>query len=501
MAIGLGLWLGLGTARGAIQFDVFLGYGSQPTGADGVVHEVGWFAVGCEVLNDGPGFNATVEVSSAQFGGGQTRRLNVELPTNTRKRFGLPAFLGLNAYATWDARLLDERGRVRAELRNLRPRMVSWEGLLVAAVPRSFGGSPKFPPLKGNNAQSAIQPLVARMAVEQVPDDPIALEGLNALYLNSEKAVELKAGQADALSAWVWGGGHLVLAVEQPADLAAAPWLRRLAPVDFSRVVSAKPGPALHRWLVLPADQGFHIDLEEAAPEGMPQQVAPPQYRGPGSTKPGSGPADGGLYHNLEPDKSIEPVEFPVAVGRIRDGQVELALGDTPLIIRVQRGRGMVTILAFSPEREPFRSWKHRDWFWVRLLAPPAMWFGAQQFMTWGGTSVDGVFGGMIDSTQVRKLPVPALLLLLVVYLVVIGPLDHYVLKRLNRTGIPLVSSVASRRFVRNAKPTPTVLPAGPMMKTASCAASVAGFQTRLAGQMGSGAVRQFERMSIWAVR
>ena len=41
-----------------------------------------------------------------------------------------------------------------------------------------------------------------------------------------------------------------------------------------------------------------------------------------------------------------------------------------------------------------------------------------------GGWSIDGVFGAMIDSKQVRKLPVEWLLLLLIVYLVVIGPLD-----------------------------------------------------------------------------
>jgi hypothetical protein len=46
---------------------------------------------------------------------------------------------------------------------------------------------------------------------------------------------------------------------------------------------------------------------------------------------------------------------------------------------------------------------------------------------------VDGVIGAMIDSEQARKLPVGWLLLLLVAYLLVIGPLDQYWLKKLNR--------------------------------------------------------------------
>src|SRR2546427_8444967 len=52
---------------------------------------------------------------------------------------------------------------------------------------------------------------------------------------------------------------------------------------------------------------------------------------------------------------------------------------------------------------------------------------------TYGGMSVDGVFGAMIDSRQVRKLPVQWLLLLLVVYLLVIGPVDQFCLKRANK--------------------------------------------------------------------
>ncbi|HWI58076.1 MAG TPA: hypothetical protein VNZ22_12680, partial [Bacillota bacterium] len=49
------------------------------------------------------------------------------------------------------------------------------------------------------------------------------------------------------------------------------------------------------------------------------------------------------------------------------------------------------------------------------------------------GWSSDGIFGAMLDSRQIHKLPVGWLLLLLVVYLVVIGPLDQYWLKRIGR--------------------------------------------------------------------
>jgi len=54
-------------------------------------------------------------------------------------------------------------------------------------------------------------------------------------------------------------------------------------------------------------------------------------------------------------------------------------------------------------------------------------------YYRYAGYSIDGVFGAMIDSKQVRKLPVGWLLLLLVGYLVVIGPLDRYWLRKLGK--------------------------------------------------------------------
>lgn len=432
-------WACLPAAHAALQFDVFLGYGGQPTGADGIVRETGWFSVGCEVHNDGPTFNAVFEVSNAR-GGGQARRLALELPTNTRKRFVIPVFSGAGQYATWEARLLDDRGRVRAEYLNLRPRTAAWETLLVGAVPRSFAGLPSLPNLRGDNARSTLQPLVARIPVEQLPVDPIAYEGLDALYLNSEKALELKEPQAEALLSWIRGGGHLILAIEQPSDVNSLDWLRPLLPGTVNNMVNVRASGELHAWL-RQANARYAEDLD--APRavgvrrqnlpGMIAQYPPVRYRFPRLFTEEI-PDSENPYLSLAPDPAIEQVEFPVSVGTIRRGQVQLSVGGLPLAVTAPDERGHVTVLLFSPERQPFLSWKHRPWFWARLLQVPPAWFRASPaFNTWGGNSADAVAGSMIDSRQIRKLPVPWLLLLLAVYLAVIGPFDRYLLRRLNR--------------------------------------------------------------------
>ena len=72
-------------ARAALQFDVLPGY-------EGSIHEAAWFPITCEIYNDGPSFNAIIEISGGQFGGDQLRQVPVELPTNTRKRIVIPMF-------------------------------------------------------------------------------------------------------------------------------------------------------------------------------------------------------------------------------------------------------------------------------------------------------------------------------------------------------------------------------------------------------------------------
>jgi len=102
-------------------------------------------------------------------------------------------------------------------------------------------------------------------------------------------------------------------------------------------------------------------------------------------------------------------------------------------MITANHGRGRVTALMFSPEREPFRSWKNLPTFWAKLAEVPGEWYLASDVNQMMRPSSDGIFGSMIETKQVHKLPIEWLLLLLIVYLVVIGPLDQYWLKRIGR--------------------------------------------------------------------
>ena len=414
LKVSLGLAL-LGTleARAAMQFDVFLGY-------DGVVREASWFPVVCEIKNDGPPFVGVVEVSAAQFGKGQTQRMPVELPTGTLKRLVIPAFSPTRYPSTWDVRLLDDRGKVLAEQLSLRPRrQIGWEIPLLGSLARTAAGAPTFRPIMRDQADA--QPATARIQPSIFPDNPLVLEGLEALYLSSEVAASLRSSQINALISWMNAGGHLIVAVEQISDVTASAWLRNVLPCEPKEFKTVAAHPQLQNWLRSPGSR-------TNAPSGVVN--VPGGTRGqplrPGVTA--SNP-----FADLADDTAFEMADLQVATGPVRDGRVIVAAGETPLIVSASRGQGRVTALLFSPEREPFKSWKHLPTFWSKLADVPGNLYVSTDHYPGYGQSADGIFGAMIDSRQVHKLPIGWLLLLLIVYLLIIGPLDQWWLKRIGK--------------------------------------------------------------------
>ena len=299
-----------------VRFDVFLGY-------DEILPERSWFPITCEIYNDGPAFNAVVEIT----GPGQTRRMALDLPTNTRKRIFIPAFA---AGRTWHARLLDERGRVRDDQQKEPSRIMPDNLPLVAALPRTASGLPVLPQSSAWRNYDSKYP-VARLQTALFPDNPLALEGIDTLYLSSEKAVELSVGQVNALMAWLQCGGHLVLGIEQLTDVNATPWLRELLPCTLSSIVTVNDHDSLESWIRFAASD----------------------------TLPG--------------DAQFDSAPMLVAAGSLRDGTPLIGDSAAPLAVDGYRGRGRITVLTFSPEREPFMSWKNRAWFWSKLAGvPPA---------------------------------------------------------------------------------------------------------------------------------
>jgi len=438
LAAALLLLAGPASQAAGPRFDVFLGYNN-------LVPDQGWFPITCEVQNDGPGFNAIIEVSAGQIGGGQIRRVKVDLPTGTLKRVVIPVF---TAARIWNIRLLDERGKVRAEQTGQSAKLTSHELPLVAGLCRTVQGLPSFPDLPmPAGYQNSSSYGAARLQAETFPDNPLAMESIDLLYLNSAKALDLKEPQVQALRAWLQNGGHLVVGVEQISDITGNRWLHDLMPCDLTETRTLDNHPQLDQWLRgpwtsarfqspgAPSDPAEAARLAAMAPgrrvQSLPRPAMP--MRGGLPPRPALEPAITSPA-SLPDDPQFETAPLPMLAGTLRDGAALIGEDPAPLAVTAERGRGRITVLTFSPEREPFVSWINRGWFWAKLAEIPlARLTSNENRVNMPRLGSDGIFGSMIDSKQVRKLPLPWLLALLVAYLAVIGPLDQYWLKKINR--------------------------------------------------------------------
>jgi len=403
------------------RFDVFLGYNN-------LVPDQGWFPITCEVQNDGPPFNAIIEVSADQLGRGQTRRMKLDLPTGTLKRVVIPVFTAANL---WNVVLLDERGRERARATTPPAKVISHELPLVAGLCRNPSGLPTFPEFTPSGPFRSSSYGAARLQVETLPDNPLAMESIDLLYLNSAEALKLKDTQVQALRAWLQNGGHLVVGAEQISDITGNAWLSELMPCVLTDARNLNGHAQLEQWL-----RGLWTSSRFQEPN-LPNNINRGGVRRGGIATPTTPVARGGgpgLPASLADDAEFEAAPLPMLTGTMRDGAILIGDAAAPLAVTAERGRGRITVLTFSPEREPFVSWKNRAWFWAKLAEIPlARLTPGDNSSNMPRQSSDGIFGSMIDSKQVRKLPLSWLLVLLAAYLAVIGPLDQYWLKKMNR--------------------------------------------------------------------
>ena len=393
------LQLGASAATSSLQFDVFLGY-------DGIVPEASWFPVVCEIKNDGPTFRAVVEVTPSTYNQGQTRKLLVELPTGTLKRVTVPVFAN-RGDSSWDVRLLDDRGKTRSEQLGVRARKQVNAGRLVfGAITRQAQSTPVLKP--GTAAGSDNQTPTARLLAQILPDNPLVLEGMDALYLSSEKAPELRVpNQVDAIYAWVNAGGHLIVGVEQITDINSTPWLKELFPVALKEMQPIKAHGELQDWLNtahFPTNSSSQVYRPRVTPQNRRNRPAMPAPMVTDDSSPSSAPVE------MHPDATFETAELQVAGGELKGGRVLVSAEGKPLIVTAVRGRGRVTALLFSPEREPVRSWQNLPIFWAWVVGMPASAYSNPDFNYGGGMSTDSIFGAMLDTRQVHKLPVEWLL-------------------------------------------------------------------------------------------
>ncbi len=231
----------------------------------------------------------------------------------------------------------------------------------------------------------------ANWGINDIPDFAGSLAALDMMMLINIDSDSLSSSQRTAIRQWVEGGGHLIVC-GGPTALISAAGLLELLPIVPQDSRSLSNLNALAR---------FIGDLRA----GLDQRAI-------------------------------------ISLGALHeDAQVLAAQGDIPLLARRTLGAGLVDYLAADPTLEPLASWGRLDDLWLTLLAtraPHPAWREGFTLPTWGAEAVANLPG--VDLLP----PLQTLCLFLVSYIVLIGPLNYFILSRLRRNGwgwftIPLV--------------------------------------------------------------
>lgn len=349
---------------------------SVSAGFGGVFREGMWLPLRVRVRNDGPPVTGRLIVRPETSGRVVSNAYSapIDLPTGSDKI----AFLyiqarGLNAQIQVEL-LADDNVLVTRQPVNLFG--INPQDRLYASITGPTGQHISF---SGANI-GGFSSYQALWDLADIPENGLALTAIDMMVFNDVDTGGLTAGQRRAITDWVINGGHLVVT----------------------------GGP---NWEAT-AD-GFG-DLLPFMPTGTRRisNLAP-------------------VAHFVGDAQALTG-ETIIAVGSIRDlATVPIHVDtDTPLLVRRRYGEGVVDYFAADPMLAPLREWGRLPEFWLMLLNTTGL------RPAWSDGFNDMVQAAIAISTLpgVDVLPPTQLLCgFLIAYIVLIGPVNYFILSRINR--------------------------------------------------------------------
>jgi hypothetical protein len=326
------------------------------------------------IANDGPPIEGELRIVQGSTATGDRLVYNspISLPTQSNKRVLMYVYPSRSG-STVKVELLDENGRSLLKTTSNPIRQLPKDSLLYGVVTSQPGNLDYLEDVTGGRSEAA----VAYLKLDDLPDLPPAWNGLDVLVFHDVDTGQLSAEQMAALTGWLHTGGQLVVAGGPGWQKTSAAFADML-PVSISGSETVEDLP------------------------GLQTAVGEP-FRDPGP--------------------------YLVTTSSLTNGEMLLHENGLPLLAQRPFSQGSVTFLALDPSLAPLLDWAGSETVWASVAdAVPAR-------PPWA----DGFQGGWAASSAVSSLPslaMPPVLQLaayLLVYILVIGPLNYAILKRKNR--------------------------------------------------------------------
>ena len=295
----------------------------------------------------------------------------ISLPTGSDKR--IPLVVNLPAFGDNLTVQLVSDGQVLAETETDPLRGVNRDELFYGVVSSDPGGLAFLETIPGGRRDAA----VAFLDLADLPEVSSAWNGMDVLVLDDVDTSRLTAGQLAALRAWLESGGQLVV-TGGPGGPRTAAGVADLLPVAVTGVTSVDELPALTEFAGLP--------LSSAGP-------------------------------------------YAVTTAELVKGETLIEQNGQPLLARADIGRGAVTFLALDPRGAPLAGWAGGEQLWSTIAT------AAPLLPPWAGGIRDGYAANQAVATipGMRLPSVLQLIFFLLLYTVIIGPINFLVLRRLKR--------------------------------------------------------------------
>lgn len=323
--------------------------------------------------NDGAAVDGEIHVLSSGAGdsGGLIFSAPLSLPTGADKRVPLTIYVPPFG-GSLIVRLISD-GVVLAETRTNRLNSVSRDDLFYGVISPDPGGLAFLETIPGSRADAA----VAYLSLADLPEVASAWDALDVLILDDADTSRLTAGQSAALQAWVESGGQLVVTGGLGGPMTAA-GVADLLPVNVRGVESRTELPALAEF---------------------------------------SGEAFGA------------PGPYVLSTSELTTGESLIAQDGLPLLAHRTLGRGGVYFLALDPKAAPLAGWPGGAALWDEIAS------AAPVLPPWAWGIQDGYAAAQAVS-YVQGLDLPSiwqLVLFLLLYTAIIGPINFLILRRINR--------------------------------------------------------------------
>ena len=346
-----------------------------------------WLPVWVEITNSGPDVQAEIRIPVSGGSGTMVFTAPVELPAGAHKRL-LVYILPNNFTRQLSIELASGEQLLASQRVNVHPNPnVTY---LVGLAAPERGALAQIASLKPVGLERT--KVLVDFDITELPDKSEGLRSFDLLVINNLDTSKLTPEQAQALASWVAQGGRLLIGGGPGAQITTAGLTTALFPAEIQSTTEIEAVPAL-------------VDF-------------------------------------VGDDKPVRiPGPFVAARIQSKTGRVMIKQDQIPLLTEWSIGQGFIDFSALDPAVAPFDAWNGTADFWQNLLAPSAAY---PEWMPTDISSRQQFASNMpyaLSNLPMLELPSASwLALMLGLYIVMVGPVNYLVLRRMKRLQLAWIS-------------------------------------------------------------